>query len=137
MTAKPVKIRLDELAAKLGAQLLGSPAIEICGINTIQDAGPGEICFLSSQKHVEKLKSSKAVGVLIQKPLTDCSMTQLVVGNVDKALIAVMTVFAPKLTSQKGIHPSATVEPDAKVDSTAAIGPGVYIGHCAKSAPVL
>jgi UDP-3-O-[3-hydroxymyristoyl] glucosamine N-acyltransferase len=132
MTAKTVKIRLDELAAKLGAQLLGNPALEICGINTIQDAGPGEICFLSSPKHAEKLKSSRAVGVLVQKPLADCSMTQLVVGSVDKALIAVMTIFAPKLTSQKGIHPSATVEPDAQIDPSASVGPGAYIGHQVK-----
>jgi UDP-3-O-[3-hydroxymyristoyl] glucosamine N-acyltransferase len=132
MTVQSVTIRLDEMAGKLGAQLLGDPAIEIRGINTIQDAGAGEICFLSSQKYAEKLKSSRAAGVLTQKPMTDCSMAQLIVGNVDKALIAVMTIFAPRLTAQQGIHPSAVVEPEAQIDPTAAIGPGVYIGHHVK-----
>lgn len=132
MTAPIQPIRLDELAHRLGAQLLGNPAIEIRGVNTIQDAGPGEICFLSSQKHGAKLKSSLAASVLIQKPVTDCPMAQVVVGNVDKALIAVMTIFAPRLTAQKGIHPSAVVEPDAQIDPTASIGPGTYVGRSVK-----
>ena len=129
MTTQTVKIRQDQLAAKLGAQLLGDPAVEICGINTIQDAAPGEICFLSSKKHAAKLANSRAAAVLTQAAMADCPMAQFVVGNVDKALIAAMTIFAPKLTSQKGIHPSAVVEPDAQVDPTAFIGPGAYIGH--------
>jgi UDP-3-O-[3-hydroxymyristoyl] glucosamine N-acyltransferase len=132
MTVQTMTIRLDELAGKLGAQLLGDPAIEIRGVNTIQDAEQGEICFLSSQKHAAKLKSSRAAAVLTQKSAADCSMPQLIVGNVDKALIAVMTVFAPKLTPQKGIHPRAVVEPDAQIDPTASIGPGAYVGHSVK-----
>jgi UDP-3-O-[3-hydroxymyristoyl] glucosamine N-acyltransferase len=132
MTVQTVKIRLDELAGKLGAQLFGDPTIEICGVNTIQDAGPGEICFLSSQKHAAKLKASRAAGVLTQVSAADCPMAQLIVGNVDKALIAAMTLFAPQLTTQKGIHPSATVESDAQIDPTASIGPGSYIGHHVK-----
>jgi UDP-3-O-[3-hydroxymyristoyl] glucosamine N-acyltransferase len=132
MAVHTIKIRLDELAGKLGAQLLGEPSLEICGINTIQDAGPGEICFLSSQKHAAKLKSSRAIGVLTQKSLTDCSVSQLIVGNVDKALIAAMTIFATKLTEQKGIHPSAIVEDDTQLDPTVSIGPGAYIGHHVK-----
>jgi UDP-3-O-[3-hydroxymyristoyl] glucosamine N-acyltransferase len=132
MAVQPIKIQLDELAGKLGAKLLGEPSAQVCGVNTIQDAGPEEICFLSSQKHAVKLKSSRAAGVLTQTLLTDCSMAQLIVGNVDKALIAAMTFFAPKRTSPTGIHPSAAVEPDVQVDPTASIGPGVYVGRGVK-----
>ena len=125
-------IRLEELAKKLGAQLIGDKAVQIRGVNTIQDAGAEEVCFLSSEKHADKLKASRAGGVLTQKPIADCPMAQLVVANVDKALIAVMTTFAPALTRQKGIHPSAVVEPDAQLDPTVSVGPGVYIGHHVK-----
>ncbi len=132
MAAQTVQIRLDELAQKLGAQLLGDGVVKIRGVNTIQGAGPEEICFFSSQKHAEKLKSCRAAGVLTQRPIADCPVAQLVVGSVDKALIAAMTIFAPGLTAQKGIHPSAVVEPDARIDPTASIGPGTYIGHHVK-----
>ena len=132
MTIQSVQIRLDELARTLSAQVFGNSAIEIRGINTIQDAGPDEICFLSSMKYAEKLKSSRAAAVLVQKQLPDSSMAQLVVANVDKALIMLMTMFAPKLTPQKGIHPAAVVEADAQIDPTASVGPGAYIGHNVK-----
>jgi UDP-3-O-[3-hydroxymyristoyl] glucosamine N-acyltransferase len=132
MTVQTIKIRLDELAGKIGAQLQGDPAVEICGVNTIQDAGPGEICFLSSQKHAAKLKVSRAAGVLTQTSAKDCPMAQLIVAHVDKALIATMTLFAPKLTIQQGIHPAAVIEPDAHIDPTASVGPGAYIGYGVK-----
>jgi UDP-3-O-[3-hydroxymyristoyl] glucosamine N-acyltransferase len=127
MTAQTRSIRLEELAEKLGAQLIGDKAVQIRGVNTAE-----EVCFLSSEKHADKLKASRAGGVLTQKPIADCPMAQLVVANVDKALIAVMTMFAPALTRQKGVHPSAVVESDAQLDPTVSVGPGAYIGHHVK-----
>ncbi|MBM4103178.1 MAG: UDP-3-O-(3-hydroxymyristoyl)glucosamine N-acyltransferase [Planctomycetes bacterium] len=132
MAAEKIQICLGDLAQKLGAQLIGDEAVQIRGVNTIQDAEAEEVCFLSSEKHVGKLKSSRAGAVLTQKPIADCPMAQLVVANVDKALIAVMTMFAPTLTRQKGIHPSAAVESDAQLDPTVSVGPGAYIGHHVK-----
>jgi UDP-3-O-[3-hydroxymyristoyl] glucosamine N-acyltransferase len=132
MAAEKIQICLGDLAQKLGAQLIGDKAVQIRGVNTIQDAGAEEVCFLSSEKHADKLKASRAGGVLTQKPIADCPMAQLVVANVDKALIAVMTLFAPALTRQKGVHPSAVVESDAQLDPTVSVGPGVYIGHHVK-----
>jgi UDP-3-O-[3-hydroxymyristoyl] glucosamine N-acyltransferase len=132
MAAEKIQIYLSDLAQKLDAQLLGDGTAYIRGVNTIQDAGPGEVCFLSSEKHADKLKTSRAGAILTRRPIADCPMAQLVVANVDKALIAVMMMFAPPLTQQKGVHSSAVVEPDAQLDPTASIGPGAYIGHNVK-----
>jgi UDP-3-O-[3-hydroxymyristoyl] glucosamine N-acyltransferase len=128
-TQKNIRFSLEQLAQKCNAQLFGDSAKIITGINTIQDAGPDEVCFLSSEKHASKLVASKAAAVLTAKRMDQCKISQLVVGNVDKALIAAMTLFAPRLTTQKGIHPAAVIESDAVVDPTASIGPGAYIGH--------
>lgn len=127
--SQTIQFRLDYLAQICGAQLVGDGALTITGVNTIQDAAAGEVCFLSSEKHASKLSASRAAAVLTHKPLENCRMAQLVVGNVNKSLIAVMTLFAPKLTSQKGIHPKAVIEPDAIVDPTASVGAGAYVGH--------
>jgi UDP-3-O-[3-hydroxymyristoyl] glucosamine N-acyltransferase len=56
----------------------------------------------------------------------------MVVENINKALIAAMELFAPKLTGFNGIHPTAVVEPTADVDKTAAVGSGAYISHGVK-----
>ncbi len=81
MTAQTLSIRLEELAEKLGAQLTGDKAVQIRGVNTIQDAGAEEICFLSSEKHLGKLKTSRAGAVLTRQPIADCPMAQLIVAK--------------------------------------------------------
>jgi len=129
MSDAKFKLLLSDLAARLDAQLIGEGSVWITGINTIQDASPEEVCFLSSAKHLGKLSASRAAAVMVEKALPDCTMPQLVVGNVSKSLIAVLKWFAPQLTPQQGIHPRAVIEPTAKIDPTASIGPGAYIGH--------
>jgi UDP-3-O-[3-hydroxymyristoyl] glucosamine N-acyltransferase len=128
-TPRTIQFPLERLAQECKAQLSGDGAQIITGVNTIQDAGPDEICFLASEKHASKLTASKAAAVLTAKRIDESRMAQLVVGNVNEAMIAIMTLFAPKLTPQKGIHPRAVVEPDATIAPTASIGAGAYIGH--------
>jgi UDP-3-O-[3-hydroxymyristoyl] glucosamine N-acyltransferase len=120
---------LSGIATKLQARLTGDGQRDITGVNTIADASGSELCFLTSAKYVKTLGQSAAAGVLVDKPVDDCDMTQLVVANVDAALIAVLALFAPKLTASEGVHPSAVIEPTASVDPSAVVGPGAYIAH--------
>lgn len=135
MDCTEIKVSLSDLADRLNAHLIGDGSLSITGVNTIQDAGPNEVCFLSSAKHIGKLSTSRAAAVMVEKALPDCTMPQLVVGNINKALIAGMTLFAPRLTPQQGIHPRAVIETTAVIDPTASIGPGAYIGHSVKIGP--
>ena len=120
---------LSEIATKLQAQLVGDGQREIAGVNTIADASSNEICFLTSAKHAKTLGQSAAAGVLVDKPMDDCAMAQLVVTNVNAALITLLKLFEPKLTAIEGVHPTAVVEMTASVDPSAAVGPGAYIAH--------
>jgi len=123
---------LSEIATKLQARLIGDGQQDITGVNTIADASSNELCFLTSAKHAKTLGQSAAAGVLVDKPMDDCDMAQLVVENVNAALITALALFAPKLTATEGIHPTAVIEPTASVDPSAAVGAGVYIGHGVK-----
>jgi UDP-3-O-[3-hydroxymyristoyl] glucosamine N-acyltransferase len=120
-------MRLSELATRLSAQLIGDGQPSITGVNTIQDAGPGEMCFVLSDKYVGGLAQSKASAVLLQKPLDSCPIAQLVVKDVQRSMVEVMRLFAPKLEIPQGIHPSAVVDSTAQVDSSASIGPNAVI----------
>ena len=123
---------LSDIATKLQAQLLGDGQQDITGVNTIQDALANEVCFLTSKKHAPKLPQSSAGAVLVSEPVADCAMAQLVVEDVNAALITLLGLFAPKLTALSGIHPTAVVEPTAELDQTVTVGPGAYIGHAVK-----
>ena len=120
---------LRQLGEILHARLVHPTELELRAVNTIQDAEADELCFLTDMKFCDALRSSRAGAVLTPAEIPDCSMPQLCVEDIHKALIAALKEFAPPLTRFEGIHPSATVEPDARIAASAAIGPGAYIGH--------
>ncbi|MCD6174603.1 MAG: UDP-3-O-(3-hydroxymyristoyl)glucosamine N-acyltransferase [Planctomycetes bacterium] len=126
---------LSEIATKLKARRIGDGQRDITGVNTIADASGSELCFLTSAKHAKTLGQSAAAGVLVDKPVDDCAMAQLVVANVNAALITVLELFAPKLIALEGVHPTAVIESTAELDKTIAVGAGVYISHGVKVGP--
>ncbi len=126
---EPETLLLSQLAEQISAQLVGDGNQSITGVNTIRGAGQSEICFLTSAKHAKELSGTKAAAVIVDKKMDLSGPAQLVVDNVNRGLIAVLTIFAPKLTSFEGIHPTAVVEADAELASTVTVGPRTYIGH--------
>lgn len=122
-------ISLAALAEHIGATLTGAAAVTVRGVNTIQAAGPDEVCFLTSQKHAKGLSETAAAAVIVSCVQEAWNRPQLVVDNVDRALIAAMTLFAPRLKTVAGIHPTAVVEDSARLDATVSVGAHAYIGH--------
>lgn len=123
------RITLTELAQTLEARVVNGREMTLRGVNTLQDAGADEICFMTDLKYRPALISTRAGAVLTSEEVADCPLPQLCVKNIHKGLIAAMKAFAPPLTPFEGIHPSAVVEPDAQVAPSASIGPGAYIGR--------
>ncbi|MHC5059496.1 MAG: UDP-3-O-(3-hydroxymyristoyl)glucosamine N-acyltransferase [Planctomycetota bacterium] len=128
-------LTIAEIAEHIGARVVGNGGTAISGVNSIERAGPGEITFVDSDKHIRKLAESKAGAVIIGKENNDFAADQLVVDCVETSLIATLNLFAPKLTPVSGIHPSAVVEQSAVIGENTAIGPGAYISHGATIGP--
>lgn len=123
------KITLAALAERVGARLVGGDGqTVISGVNTIRDAGADEVCFLSSSKHLAQLATTRAAAVLVGEQTANCPTAQLVVEDVNRALIAVLRYFEPSLKGYSGIDPTATVDPTAQIDAAAAVGPRAVIG---------
>ncbi len=122
-------LSLSQLAKQIGAEIIGDGSVMVAGLNSIQDADSSQMCFLSSDKHGDKLAATRAAAVMTPHPLPACPLPQLIVKDILTSLIAVQKLFAPTLTVQQGIHPSAIVEPTAQVAPTASIAAGAYIGH--------
>ena len=123
-------LTVEHLAQRIDAQLVGDGAAIVRGVGSIETAAADEITFVSSDKHLARIADSKAAAVIAAKTIDGCSMPQLVVKNVDAALITALKILAPKLTPPAaGIHPSAVVEKTAQIAQTASIGPGAYVGH--------
>ena len=122
-------LTIAEVAECIGARLVGDGSPVIRGVNAIDQAGPAEISFATSQKHSPKLAKSKAAAVIVGKKIENVAVAQLVVDNVEAALITALNLFAPKLTSRCGVHSTAVVERSATIADNVAVGPAAYISH--------
>ena len=121
-----MRLIVSELAERIGAEVCGDGSGYIGGVGPLEAADSETISFVSSGRHVKVLGQSGAGAVIVSELIKDVKIVQLVVGDVNAALIEVLGIFAPVLKSQEaGIDPSAKVADDVKT------GEGVSIGPCA------
>ena len=140
---------LKELAALCGGELRGDPALKIDGAASLSEAVAGEITFYADPRYLARLRQTRASAVFV--PLDFSGQTaaaQIHVANPSKAFEQVVLKMAPKpIAFTPGIHPTAVVDPTAKIGSgisiqphaviesgvtigdNAVIGTGSYIGH--------
>jgi UDP-3-O-[3-hydroxymyristoyl] glucosamine N-acyltransferase len=116
------------IAQLLGADLIGPPDLEISRLDTLERARPGALSFIRSQSYAQQWPASKASAALISRGLEvtpDPGRALLVVPDADLALVRILEAFAPRPCYPPGIHPTACIDPSAKV------GQGVHLGpHC-------
>ena len=117
------------LAEHIGAELVGGGSVEIYSVNSIEQAGATDVTFITSAKHAKKLAESNAGAVISAERIEQWEGVQLIVKNVEGALIKALGLFAPKLRTVSGVHSSAVIEESAQLEEDVAVGAGVYIGH--------
>ncbi|UCE99085.1 MAG: UDP-3-O-(3-hydroxymyristoyl)glucosamine N-acyltransferase [Planctomycetota bacterium] len=117
------------MAQRIGAELVGDGAVEINTVAPMGTAGKSEVTFVADNKHMAALESSRAGAVIVAERVEGLSRPQLIVKNVDTALIEALNIFAPKLKPPpEGIDPTAKVGQDAKIARGVSVGPGAVIG---------
>ncbi|MDX1599452.1 MAG: UDP-3-O-(3-hydroxymyristoyl)glucosamine N-acyltransferase [Marinobacter sp.] len=120
--------RLGEIAAELGAELRGDPDTIIHGVATLQAATDGQITFLANPSYGRYLKETQASAVILSPSAAGDSPTNvLLLDNPYLGYARLSHWFDPAPRPQPGIHPSAIVDPSARVSETASVGPLVVI----------
>jgi UDP-3-O-[3-hydroxymyristoyl] glucosamine N-acyltransferase len=117
------------IAALLGLPIRGDSGRRISGAAPLEEAGPDRLVFVGATKFFEAARASGA-GCVIALPDYRGTDDQSVIestqprGHFAQALALLYP--APPITP--GISPSASIDPDACVESTAEIGPNAVIG---------
>jgi len=117
---------IAELAQRLGATLAGGKAgldAEITDVQPVKTATGHDLTFVADRKHEGAAKTCGAGAVLVTRPIDGLAIPQLVVENVDAALIEVLGHFAPRLQP-----PPEGVDASARVGENVRLGPGTSIG---------
>jgi UDP-3-O-[3-hydroxymyristoyl] glucosamine N-acyltransferase len=123
-----MELSVKQLAERLNAELVGDGGGLICTVGPVGAADQAALTFLADDKHLAGLIASRAGAVMVAKMIAGLSMPQLVVKNVNAALIEAIKIFAPKLQpATPGVHKSANVAEGVKLGKNVSIGPFVVI----------
>ncbi len=121
-------MKLSAIAAVLHARLEnGSAETEITGLNGIDQAGPGELSFVSNPKYAAAARSTKASAVIVAEDFPAIPSAMLRAKDPYLSFARALELFHQPLRYAPGVHPTAVVHPTAKVGAHAHIGPYVVI----------
>ncbi|MHC4394705.1 MAG: UDP-3-O-(3-hydroxymyristoyl)glucosamine N-acyltransferase [Planctomycetota bacterium] len=121
-------LTIAQLAERIGGELVGDGSGRVSAVGTVETAAKDNVTFAKDDKHIAELGKSHAGAVIVTRRIDGLAKPQLVVKDVDTALIEALTIFAPDLkAAEAGIDPTAKVARDAKVGKGVSIGPGVVI----------
>ncbi|GAF74650.1 unnamed protein product, partial [marine sediment metagenome] len=123
-----MRLTVTQLAQRIGAELVGDGSAALIAVGAVEAAGESTITFITDAKHIPKLEKSCAGAVIVAGRIEGLAKPQLIVKNVDAALIEALSIFAPKLKAiAEGVDRTAKIGQDVKIAKAVAIGPGVVI----------
>ena len=126
----PESYDLQALADILGAEVYGDAGCVIYRLNTLQEAGEGELAFLANSAYRRYLATTEASAVLLAaNDAESFSGNALIVANPYLAYARLSKLFDPHGGFQSGRHPSAVIAASAQVDDSASIGAHVVVGE--------
>ena len=126
-----MKLTVKQLAKRLGAELTGDAdkiGRQITAVSPVKAAGECEVTFIADDKHKASLSQSHAGAVIVSARIDGLDIPQLIVNNVNAALIETLRIFAPVLkAAPEGIDPTAKVADNVKIAKGASVGANAVI----------
>jgi len=136
------RLKLSELAEQFDLRFQGDGNTLIDGIGTLSEASGSQLSFLSNPAYREQLATTRAAAVLVSASDAEhCPVNSLVADDPYVSYAKIATCFDPRRPLNPGIHPSASIDPDASlgndiyVGANAVIGPGCHIADAVEIGP--
>ena len=123
-------MKLSAIASALDARLENSSLdVEIKGLNGIEEAGPGELTFVSNPKYAQAARTTTASAVIVAEDFPAIPAATLRVKDPYLSFARALEMFHPAQRYAAGVHPTAVVDSSARIGKGAHIGPYVVIGE--------
>jgi UDP-3-O-[3-hydroxymyristoyl] glucosamine N-acyltransferase len=123
-------MKLKEIAVKLGARLDPPDAeIEISGVGAIESALPGQITFAVSSKYASMAIASRASALIVDEKSPALDKPTLRTRNPQFVYARAVELLHALPREKRGIHPTAVVDPSARIGANASIGACSVVGE--------
>jgi len=124
---------LEDLAKQLDARLLGKPSLLVRRLAEPAEAGPDDLALAISPKFADDLKASKARAAVVWDgaDIDALGLEGAIVVRAGRSAMVGLTEAmddTPAFSGVHTIHPTAVIDPSAKIGGRAEIGPFVVIG---------
>lgn len=118
-----MELSLAEIAQLVQGDLEGDSTIKIHGVAKIEEAGSGEISFITNPKYAKYIDTTRASAIIVSKDFQKTARPIIRAENPYFSFLKVLKFFHPAVeTLAAGIHPSAVIH------ETSHIGANVHIG---------
>lgn len=121
--------KLTQLADLIGGQVQGDGDVDIVRVAPIDQAGEGDITFVSNPKYLPLLKNCRASAVIVAPGIEAQGANLLVCGNPYLAFAKILTHLHVSRPAPLGVMAGATVAASAQIDPSASVHPGCVIGE--------
>lgn len=122
-------ISLGDIAARLGCELDGDPALEITGVAGMEQAGPSQLTFLANPKYAHKAKDTRAGAILVNRSAGSLPLARLISENPYLDFARALELFYRPPKPREGVHPAASVAASVTIGEGASIGPYAVVGE--------
>jgi UDP-3-O-[3-hydroxymyristoyl] glucosamine N-acyltransferase len=127
MTGQGAGIRLDEIVARLGGELVGDGSVRVRRVATLEGADRDGISFLANPRYRKQLAHTAAAAVILAPGAADAfSGPRILTANPYLYFARVSQLLNPLPPGDGRVHPSAVIEAALPPDVT--VGAGCYIG---------
>lgn len=128
-------MKLAELAAQTETRLEtdGDAEMEISGAAGLDEAGPGQVTFLSNPRYTPRIQTTRASAIYVGENVeVGRSIAVLRASDPYLAYTRALRLFHPEPEFKPFVHPSAVIEPTAQVADDVWIGAFAYVGRDAQ-----
>jgi UDP-3-O-[3-hydroxymyristoyl] glucosamine N-acyltransferase len=131
--AVPSPVRLADIVAALGGELLGDGDLPIARLAPLDTADATSLAFLASARYAAQLAASTAACVIVAPAMREAAQARgaAIVTDDPYLYFARLTQWwaaRHRRVPAPGIHATAVVEPGARVHASASVGPLAVIG---------
>jgi UDP-3-O-[3-hydroxymyristoyl] glucosamine N-acyltransferase len=127
---------VEQLAALVRGRVVGDGTVAIRSARPVEEAGPGDITFVESERYAKQLKASPASAAIVGphfKLGESGAHAGLPMIEVDDPMGAFLAVRDHLTEATKvrwtGVHDRAYVAPDAQIGADVAVYPFAYVGE--------
>jgi UDP-3-O-[3-hydroxymyristoyl] glucosamine N-acyltransferase len=128
---------LEELAKIAGAELgAGADSAALMSdVAPLDRAGPADVAFLDDVRYLPQLRGTRAGACLLRRAVAGEApdgLAMLLTEEPQRGYARIAEAFYPQTTGPSAIHPSAVIEPSARIGERTRIAAGAVVGEAAE-----